>query len=148
MSDSTLKRVCKGAICGSTIALFFIGVGLVCWTIAFLIGLEEGLLDEGESPASSLIGLGLFIIGFAVSGAVVGLLWPMSVKRSGSYLLGIIGAVIAQVFILATVAVVSHARMEVKGFAITMIVISTLAYGLILGQGIRKHREATDRQVE
>jgi hypothetical protein len=76
-----------GAAIGIAIAILCLAIGAVRGVIVLLSGSRLDL--RGLWPL-----LGLYVLGFAVGGAVTGVLWPSQPVRWRQYLAGMLGGVV------------------------------------------------------
>jgi hypothetical protein len=94
------------------------------------------LLGRRVGMAGFTVGITLYATGFAVAGAVVGLLWPWRRDLIGRFVLGLLGAAIVAAFIVrATDGPLSRWGAEQ---ALTIVVMAAI-FGLPLGWQIGKH---------
>jgi hypothetical protein len=82
-----LMRGVGGAAIGIAIAILCLAIGAVRGVIVLLSG--SRLDFRGLWPL-----LGLYVLGFAVGGAVTGVLWPSQPVRWRQYLAGMLGGVV------------------------------------------------------
>jgi len=88
---TVLRRIVRGSLAGGTIGALFLGIGLL--RAAFVLVSGGRVTFDGIWPEGLV-----YVAGFVVGGAVVGLCWPVrqnAVGRVGIWILGMAIVILA-----------------------------------------------------
>ena len=126
-----LKRTAQGAFGGMLMGGLMLGMGIASAALAAVVGRRVAI-----NIGRDVLLAALYVVGFTVAGAIIGLLAPIRRNWMGAFALGLLGAGIVSAVIGLMVMTIEQER-DWNAFAF-VVSLMTLLFGSVLGYFLHK----------